>query len=146
MVVSPTQVDILPHYCTNTKPLHCHLTSDFSSGRSILHTVLQHDRRRLITFPDEVKRNKSETSRIRCSISGTRCFDWLASSWPHPAECKLNAVRSGLGGRPCRWPTTPNPRKTGRTNSIFGRANDLYLCLYNQLFALFHYGFKFLTP
>ena len=31
-------------------------------------------------------------------------------------------------------------------NLIFGRASDLYLCLYNQLFALFHYVFKFLTP
>jgi hypothetical protein len=29
---------------------------------------------------------------------------------------------------------------------IFGRASDLYLCLYNELFALFHYVFKFLTP
>ena len=29
---------------------------------------------------------------------------------------------------------------------IFGRASDLYLCLYNQLFALFHYVFKFLVP
>ena len=29
---------------------------------------------------------------------------------------------------------------------IFGRASNLYLCLYNQLFALFHYVFKFLTP
>ena len=29
---------------------------------------------------------------------------------------------------------------------IFGRASDHYLCLYNQLFALFHYVFKFLTP
>jgi len=29
---------------------------------------------------------------------------------------------------------------------ILGRARDLYLCLYNQLFALFHYVFKFLTP
>ena len=28
---------------------------------------------------------------------------------------------------------------------ILGRARDLYLCLYNQLFALFHYVFKFLT-
>ena len=26
---------------------------------------------------------------------------------------------------------------------IFGRASDLYLCLYNQLFALFHYVFSF---
>ena len=26
-------------------------------------------------------------------------------------------------------------------NFIFGRANDLYLCLYNQLFALFYYVF-----
>jgi len=31
-------------------------------------------------------------------------------------------------------------------NFIFGRASDLYLYLYNQLFALFHYVFKFLTP
>jgi len=31
-------------------------------------------------------------------------------------------------------------------NFIFGRASDLYLCLNNQLFALFHYVFKFLTP
>ena len=30
-------------------------------------------------------------------------------------------------------------------NFIFGRASDLYLCLYNQLFALFHCVFKFLT-
>ena len=30
--------------------------------------------------------------------------------------------------------------------SFFGHASDLYLCLYNQLFALFHYVFKFLTP
>ena len=30
-------------------------------------------------------------------------------------------------------------------NFIFSRASDLYLCLYNQLFALFHYVFKFLT-
>jgi len=30
-------------------------------------------------------------------------------------------------------------------NSFFGRASDLYLCLYNQLFALFYYVFKFLT-
>ena len=30
--------------------------------------------------------------------------------------------------------------------SFFGRASDLYLCLYNQLFALFHCVFKFLTP
>ena len=29
---------------------------------------------------------------------------------------------------------------------IFVRASDLYLCLYNQLFALYHYVFKFLTP
>jgi hypothetical protein len=29
---------------------------------------------------------------------------------------------------------------------IFGRASDLYLCLHNQLFALFHYISKFLTP
>jgi hypothetical protein len=31
-------------------------------------------------------------------------------------------------------------------NFILGRAGDLYLCLYNQLFALLHYVFKFLTP
>ena len=31
-------------------------------------------------------------------------------------------------------------------NFIFGHASDLYLCLYSQLFALFHYVFKFLTP
>ena len=30
-------------------------------------------------------------------------------------------------------------------NLIFGRASDLYSCLYNQLFELFHYVFKFLT-
>jgi hypothetical protein len=29
-------------------------------------------------------------------------------------------------------------------NFIFGRASDLYLCLYNQLFALFDYVFNFL--
>jgi hypothetical protein len=29
---------------------------------------------------------------------------------------------------------------------IFGRASDLYFCLYNQLFALFHHVFKLLTP
>jgi len=29
---------------------------------------------------------------------------------------------------------------------IFCRASNLYLCLYNQLFALCHYVFKFLTP
>jgi hypothetical protein len=29
---------------------------------------------------------------------------------------------------------------------IFGRASDPYLCLYNQLFALFRCVFKFLTP
>ena len=29
---------------------------------------------------------------------------------------------------------------------IFRRASNLYLCLYNQLFALYHYFFKFLTP
>jgi len=29
--------------------------------------------------------------------------------------------------------------------SFFGRASDLHLCLYNQLFALFRYVFKFLT-
>jgi len=29
---------------------------------------------------------------------------------------------------------------------IFGRASNLYLCLYNQLFALFYYVLKFLTP
>jgi len=29
---------------------------------------------------------------------------------------------------------------------IFGRANDLYLYVYNQLFTLFYYFFKFLTP
>ena len=28
---------------------------------------------------------------------------------------------------------------------IFNRGSD-YLCLYNQLFAQFHYVFKFLTP
>jgi len=32
------------------------------------------------------------------------------------------------------------------SNFIFGSASDLYLCLYNQLFALFHYIFKVLTP
>ena len=26
-------------------------------------------------------------------------------------------------------------------NFIFGRASNLYLCLYNQIFALFHYVF-----
>ena len=31
-------------------------------------------------------------------------------------------------------------------NFIFGRASNLYLCLYNQLFALYYYVFKFLTP
>jgi len=31
-------------------------------------------------------------------------------------------------------------------NFIFGRASDPYLCLYNQLFTLFHYDFKFLKP
>ena len=31
-------------------------------------------------------------------------------------------------------------------NFILGRASDLYLCLYNQLFALFHHVFKVLTP
>ena len=30
-------------------------------------------------------------------------------------------------------------------NFIFSRANDLYLCLYNQLFGLLQYVFKFLT-
>jgi len=36
---------------------------------------------------------------------------------------------------------------TGRLRiSFFGRASNLYLCLYNQLFALYHYIFKFLTP
>jgi len=34
---------------------------------------------------------------------------------------------------------------TQKITSIFGRASNLYLCLYNQLFALFHYLFKFLT-
>ena len=29
--------------------------------------------------------------------------------------------------------------------SFFSRASDLYLCLHNQLFALFHCVFKFLT-
>jgi len=28
----------------------------------------------------------------------------------------------------------------------FGRASELYLCLYNQIFAFFHYVFKSLTP
>jgi len=31
-------------------------------------------------------------------------------------------------------------------NLTFGRASNLYLCLYNQLFALFHYVLNFLTP
>jgi hypothetical protein len=29
---------------------------------------------------------------------------------------------------------------------IFSPASNLYLCLYNKLFALYHYVFKFLTP
>jgi len=33
--------------------------------------------------------------------------------------------------------------KLNTLNFIFSRASDLYLCLYNQLFALFHYVFKF---
>jgi hypothetical protein len=28
-------------------------------------------------------------------------------------------------------------------NLIFGRESNLYLCLYNQLFALFHYVLSF---
>jgi len=32
-----------------------------------------------------------------------------------------------------------------KLNFIFSRASDLYFCLYNHLFALFHYVFKFLT-
>ena len=44
-----------------------------------------------------------------------------------PYRMQLNAVRSGLGGRPCRWSSTPNPRtvttvvkprKTGRTKCV----------------------------
>ena len=85
MVVSPIQVDILPQNGTNLKPLLYHLISYFNLGRSVLHTVLQHDRRRLNTFPEEVKRNSIETSHIRCSSFSTRGFDWRASSWPHPA-------------------------------------------------------------
>ena len=34
----------------------------------------------------------------------------------------------------------------GKLISFFGHASNLYLCLYNQIFALFHYVFKFLTP
>ena len=36
-------------------------------------------------------------------------------------------------------------QKQDQLSSSFGRASDLYLCLYNQLFALFRYVFKFLT-
>ena len=31
-------------------------------------------------------------------------------------------------------------------NFIFDRAINVYLCLYNQLFAIFHYVFKSLKP
>ena len=30
-------------------------------------------------------------------------------------------------------------------NSLFGCVSYIYLCLYNQLFARFHYVFRFLT-
>ena len=61
--MSPVQVDIhvLPYYCTILKPFHCHLISHFNICRSILHAVLQHERFRLNTFPEEVKRNSSES-------------------------------------------------------------------------------------
>jgi hypothetical protein len=84
MVVSPVRL-IYGHIIVQTEALLYHLISDFNLGRSILHTVLQYDRRGLNTFPEEVKRNSSETSRIRCSTSSTRGFDWQASSWPQPA-------------------------------------------------------------
>jgi len=30
--------------------------------------------------------------------------------------------------------------------TVYVEFQNVYLCLYNQLFALFHYVFKFLTP
>jgi hypothetical protein len=41
------------------------------------------------------------------------------------------------------------PRKVRlkmEVNFFFGRARDLYLCLYNQQFTILHHVFKFLTP
>jgi len=35
--------------------------------------------------------------------------------------------------------------ETVNSNSFFSRESNLYFCLYNQLFALIHYVFKFLT-
>ena len=37
-------------------------------------------------------------------------------------------------------------KKQRGINFIFNHASNPYLCLYNQLFALYHYVFKFLTP
>jgi hypothetical protein len=41
--------------------------------------------------------------------------------------------------------TAIQSREVAIASFIFGRASDLYLCVYNQLFALFHYVFRFLT-
>jgi len=46
--------------------------------------------------------------------------------------------RKPLGRPRRRWV------KNIRMDFIFGRVSNLYLCLYNQLFALYHYVFKFL--
>jgi hypothetical protein len=61
MAASPVKGDILLHSCAILKPLHYHLVSNSNTDRSTLHTVLQRDGHRLNTFPEEVRRNNSES-------------------------------------------------------------------------------------
>ena len=70
-----------------------------------------------------------------CHVKVCCCVRIMQSAVFVPSDSSFVIVPSWLPSDICRlW------------ISFFGSASDLYLFLYNQLFALFHYVFKFLTP
>ena len=71
-------------------------------------------------------------------LKDTCCTNWVTGN-----EIRMRPIIGRNSGEEFRMVSYFTNYKT---NFIFGRASDLYLFLYNQLFALFHYVFKFLTP
>jgi len=64
--------------------------------------------------------------------NGTWDHQSIPQSIPNQPRLKVPMWKSGTDNR-------------SHMNFIFGRASNLYLYLYNQLFAFYHYVFKFVT-
>ena len=76
-----------------------------------------------------------------CPRNGMR----LSILWSSVIAFCMKSVGSVDSSLSCRPTTLLGNLDHHHHHFIFSRASDLYLCLYNQLFALFHYVFKFLT-